>query len=127
MTHMSDFLTSQPNSFAVLFKKLRLRANILSLRALVGLLADHDFLVEESTLSRWQNGTRTPRDRSLAIALIKVFAMRGALTSVQEANQLLRLANLIPLSDVEEQALALKNKKSDGFFFTTKARTRRHI
>lgn len=108
---MSVFLTKDPETFAALFREFRFRANIRSLRILCGLLADLGFVVEESTLSRWQNGTRTPRDRKLVLALIIIFAIRDALTNTEEANQLLRLAKLVPLTSLEEQQLSLKGKK----------------
>lgn len=111
MTCMSYFLTDDSATFASAFKELRLKAGIDSLRQFCGLLADAGFVVEESTLSRWQGGTRKPKDRQLVLALIKILVMRGALSTTEEANRLLRLVNLVPLSQQEEKQLHLNSSR----------------
>lgn len=107
---MSDFMTGT-KTFSVAFKKLRLQAGISSLRELCEILVSFGFILEESTLSRWQSGSRIPKNRSLLLGLIKVFAVNNAISSVEEANKLLYLARLLPLSSDEIKELSLKNKK----------------
>lgn len=98
-------------SFSEVFKKLRLQAGIDSLRELCELLIGFDFVLEESTLSRWQNGSRVPKNRKLILGLVKIFAIRQAISTVEDANRLLYLAGLVPLSDEEAKELSLKNKQ----------------
>jgi hypothetical protein len=96
-------------NFATAFKVLRLKSQIDSLRELGELLDASGFTLEESTLSRWQSGARVPKKRELLIALIKIFALRNAISTIEEANRLLQLAGLVPLSEIEEENLALNN------------------
>lgn len=110
MTLVSDFMTGT-KTFSEAFKKLRLQAGIDSLRELCEILVSFGFILEESTLSRWQNGSRIPKNRQLLLGLIKVFAINNAISSVEEANKLLYLAQLMPLSNNEIKELSLKNKK----------------
>ncbi len=109
MTSMSDFMTTTI-SFSEAFKKLRLESHIESIRELCELLVGFDFILEESTMSRWQNGSRIPKNRMLLLALIKIFAIRGAISTIEEANKLLTLAHLLPLTDEEEKKYSLKSK-----------------
>lgn len=107
---MSDFMTT-PKTFSAAFKKLRLQSGIDSLRKLCELLVGFDFVLEESTLSRWQSGSRIPQNRQIVLGLIKIFAIQGAISTTDEANKFLYLANLVPLSNEEKKSLALKNRK----------------
>jgi hypothetical protein len=111
MAYMSYFMTDKKATFASAFKELRLRAGISTLRILFGLLADSGFVIEESTLSRWQGGTRIPKNRELVLELIKIFVERFALTTVNEANYFLRLAGLVALSELEERKLPLRTSR----------------
>lgn len=119
MTHVSDNMTVL-KTFSETFKKLRLQSGINSLRELCELLTSLGFILEESTLSRWQNGSRVPKNRALVLGLIKIFAIREALSTVEEANKLLYLADLFPLSEEEEKELSLKSKKHLVFFLPPK-------
>lgn len=119
MTPMSDFMTT-PKTFSAAFKKLRLQSGIDSLRELCELLVGFDFILEESTLSRWQSGSRIPQNRDIILGLIKIFAIKGAISTIDEANRFLYLANLVPLSIEEEKKLSLKNKKHLVFILPPK-------
>lgn len=109
MTSMSDFMTTS-TTFSQAFKKLRLASHIESLRELCELLVGFDFILEESTMSRWQNGSRIPKNRMLLLALIKIFAIRGAISTIEEANKLLTLAQAHSLTSEEEKQFSLKSK-----------------
>lgn len=71
--------------FADLFKYYRLRAGYSSLRELSEEMADKGQYYDPSFYSHIQNGTRNP-SRSFLLTLIKVFAERGAIESINEAN-----------------------------------------
>jgi len=70
--------------FGKLFKRFRLRSEFSSLSDLGHALAEEGLVYEDSTLSRWQNGSRIPLDRSLLIMLIKIFMKRRGIKSLQE-------------------------------------------
>jgi hypothetical protein len=98
-------------SFSEAFKKLRLQSGIDTLHELCELLIGSDFFLEESTLSRWQSGNRIPKNRKLILGLIKIFAIRKAISTVEDANKLLYLTGLTQLSDEEIGELSLINKQ----------------
>lgn len=111
MTRMSYYMPKGSETFATAFKELRLRSQIDSLRELGRLLDASGFTVEQSTLSRWQSGARVPKKRKLLIALIKIFVLHSAISTVEGANQLLKIAGLVSLSVAEEERLALNGSK----------------
>lgn len=76
-------------SFAELFKKYRLRAEFDTISAFSETLAQHGYFYDESIFSHWQKGTRVPNNRKLVLTLIKTFEEKGALNSIEEANELL--------------------------------------
>lgn len=79
--------------FKDLFKKYRLRSGIATLSDLTKELVNEGWTFEESLLSRWQGGSRIPRDRKVLLALIRIFIKREGITTIREANELLESAD----------------------------------
>ncbi len=91
--------------FADLFKKYRLRSEFESLTELCDILAEKGFVYEESTLSRWQTGSRIPIGRDTLIILVGTFIEQGGITLLNEANQLLEAAGKGYLTENELESL----------------------
>src|SRR3989344_9598145 len=99
MTELSIKLTGFPiqyaltmirqQSFAALFKKYRLRSEIETLSEFGDLLAQEGIVYETSLFTRWQNGERKPNSRKTVIAMIRLFAKRGAVKTIEDANLVL--------------------------------------
>lgn len=92
--------------FGKLFKKFRLKSEFSSLSEFSKVLADEGLVYEDSALSRWQSGNRIPSNRSLLIALIKIFVNRGGIVSLREANVLLESAGQGYLTESEIEKLS---------------------
>ncbi len=92
--------------FGKLFKRFRLKAEFSTLSQLSKALVDEGFILEESTLSRWQNGSRIPNDRNLLIAIIKIFIERHGIASIREANMLFEEAGKGYLTESEIQEIS---------------------
>lgn len=107
-------------SFGNLFKKFRLKAEFSSLSGLGRLLEEEGFIYEDSTLSRWQNGSRVPTSRSLIIALITIFTTRKGIVSLQEANMLLESAGHGYLTESEVEKMSSQFISSSRFRFAKK-------
>lgn len=107
-------------SFGNLFKKFRLKAEFSSLSGLGRLLEEEGFIYEDSTLSRWQNGSRVPTSRSLIIALITIFTTRKGIVSLQEANMLLESAGHGYLTESEVEKMSSQFISSSRFRFARK-------
>lgn len=93
------------NSFSTLFKKFRLKAGFATLSEFGKTLAEEGYVFEDSIFSHWQKGTRTPKKRSVLLALIKIFIDRVSITSLGEANLLLESAGQGYLTKLELQAI----------------------
>jgi len=78
--------------FATFFKKYRLRSEIDTLTEFGNLLADEGIVYENSIYSRWQNGTRLPKNRQVLLQIVKVFIKKGGIRSFTEVNMLLESA-----------------------------------
>lgn len=89
------------NKFGSLFKKYRLRAEFSTLSELGRALADEGFIFEDSIFSRWQKGNRMPTSRNLLLTMIRIFAQKGSLTSLSEANIFLESAGQRYLTEPE--------------------------
>lgn len=100
------------NSLGLLFKKYRLKAEIPTLSEFGRILAEKGFNYEDSIFSHWQNGSRIPQYRTVLLKLLEVFAEKGAITSVDQANEFLTSANQGYLSEAEIQKLPLKLQTS---------------
>ncbi len=90
-------------TFAELFKKYRLRAQITTLAEFANLLAEEGMVYENSLFSRWQSGDRTPKDRKTLLSVIRVFAKQGGIRNQQQANELLQSASQYPLTQLEQE------------------------
>jgi len=87
--------------FKDLFKKFRLRSRFATLNEFGEALTDHGFIFEDSLLSRWQRGTRVPKERLLLLAIIKIFVKNGGMESLKDANNLLESAGQGYLTEKE--------------------------
>lgn len=92
--------------FKYLFKRARLRSGFLTLSEFGKALADEGFVFEDSLFSRWQNGSRRPKDRKLLLALIKIFIKKGGITTLKETNDLLVSAGQGYLTDYEQENIS---------------------
>lgn len=91
--------------FAVLFKKFRLRAGFATLSEFGRALADEGFIFEDSIFSHWQKGSRTPKERTLLLILIKIFVKRDSIASIKEMNALMESAGHGYLTEQELEEL----------------------
>ena len=87
--------------FASLFKKYRLRSGFSTLKELADYLSQEGLIYDDSLLSRWQNGTRTPKDRTVILKLIEVFVKKGGIKKVEEADEWLNSADQRSLNNEE--------------------------
>src|SRR6266581_761034 len=76
-------------SFAELFKRYRLRAEFEKLSHFGEAFAEKGVSYEDSIFSHWQKGTRIPTDRKYLLKLLELFIERKAITSIDEANELI--------------------------------------
>lgn len=92
-------------TFGELFTKYRLRAEFASLSAFADALAEKGHFYELSIFCHWQKGRRIPSKRAVALALIALFVERGAILTLQEANEFLESAEHGYLTDRERTSL----------------------
>lgn len=78
--------------FKELFKKARLRAGFATLSEFGKKLGEEGLIFEDSLFSRWQNGTRIPKDRKTLLKVLKVFIDNSGINSLKEANGFLESA-----------------------------------
>jgi hypothetical protein len=95
-------------SFSKLFNYYRLRAGFETLRQFGDTLAKHGFVYEDSTFSRWKSGTRMPRKRKVVLAVIMLLVQHHAITTVDEANELLLSLGLRELYGNETMTVRLE-------------------
>lgn len=93
-------------NFRKLFRKFRLKAEFSSLHEFGQALADEGFIYEDSSLSRWQNGSRIPTNRKLLTAIIKILINKNGISSLREANMLLESAGQGYLTENEIQSIS---------------------
>ena len=119
--------------FASLFKKYRLQSGFSTLKELADYLSQEGLIYDDSLLSRWQNGTRVPKDRKVVLKLIEVFVKRGGIKRVEEVDELLTNLEFLPLNKKEKELFFPKKlpmekipsvKKLIKFFITTAASKR---
>ncbi len=94
-------MAGNPNTFAELFKKYRLKAEIPTLSKFGHLLAEKGFNYEDSIFSHWQSGSREPQSRFIILKLIEIFSERKAITSINQANEFLSSVNQGYLTEIE--------------------------
>lgn len=103
---LAPFVPEERTSFAQLFKKYRLRSEIETLSEFGDLLAEEGFIYETSLFTKWQNGSRVPRDRNTLLAMLRVFAKKKGIQSVQEANYFFESANQGALTSKEIESFS---------------------
>jgi len=96
--------------FNELFKRARLRAGFATLTEFGKRLADHGLIFEDSLFSRWQNGSRVPKDRGTLLKILKVFIDNSGINSLKEANALLESVGQGHLTESESQVLTRPSK-----------------
>jgi len=120
-------------NFASLFKKYRLQSGFSTLKELADYLSQEGLIYDDSLLSRWQNGTRVPKDRNVVLKLIEVFVKKGGIKKIKEADKLLSVLEFLPLTTEEKRLFFSKKppikkippvKKLIKFFITTAASKR---
>ena len=103
------------SSFPELFKTYRLKAGFATLNSFGTALSQKGFIYEDSIFSHWQKGTRTPNSRELLIKVIEIFLEKGAVQSLEEANEILSAGEMGMLTPEECQQLHLQTKSSKIF------------
>lgn len=93
--------------FSRLFFKYRILSGFNSLNQFCDELYNYGLQIEPSVLSRWQTDSRTPKDRFIALTLIKIFSDKKSLKNLQEANQILESLQMGWLTDKEINKLEL--------------------
>jgi hypothetical protein len=97
--------TKDNKSFGFLFRELRFKAGIFTLSQFARLLEEEGYYYEESIFSHWQQNRRIPYNRSLLIAIIKLFIKNNAISVLDEANLFLEAARQGYLTDNEKSYL----------------------
>lgn len=92
-------------TFADLFKRYRLRAEFETLCQFGKALAAEGRIYDDSIFTHWQSGKRIPRDRTLLLAILKIFIQRRGITSPDEANEFLASAGFGYLTKEENQTV----------------------
>lgn len=92
------------SEFAEAASKLTLECSSEKERQLQKAGIEH-LVIANYDLSRYENGRRTPRDRSRHLAFIWALYKLGGLHSVEEANQWLLDAELAPLTTDQMRAI----------------------
>lgn len=99
-----------PNLFGYLFRKYRLRSEIETLADFANIFAEMGTVYETSLFSRWQNGDRFPRNRSVVLKIISIFVSRGGMRSKKEINEFLASVGQRDISHDEENSLNIQVK-----------------
>ncbi len=76
-------------AFKDLFKKYRLRSGFATLNEFGKALSGEGYIFEDSLLSRWQRGSRIPRDRKVLISILKIFLQKKSIKTLKETNTFL--------------------------------------
>lgn len=79
-------------TFGQLFKMYRLRAEFASLSELADAFAQKGYCYEPSIFSHWQKGKRVPGKRAILLAIIELFIEKGAISTLEKANEFLESA-----------------------------------
>ena len=97
-------------TFGELFKKARLRAGFATISEFGKALTDHGLIFEDSLFSRWQNGSRVPKDRGTLLKILKVFIDNSGINSLRETNTFLESAGQGHLTESELTTLTKSSK-----------------
>jgi hypothetical protein len=96
------------SSFGELFKKYRLKSELAKLSDLGNALAEKGFIYEDSIFSHWQKGTRVPQNRGILIKLVEIFSEKGAIKTINQANEFLASAGQGYFSEDEIYKISAK-------------------
>lgn len=96
------------DSFGILFKKYRLKAEIPTLSEFGTILAKKGLIYEDSIFSHWQKGTRVPQNRGILLKILEIFIERKAISTLNQVNEFLSSAGQGYLSEEELQKLPIK-------------------
>lgn len=99
--------------FSELFSMFRFKSGLSKAVDFGRELAGEGFIFEDSTFSKWKNGSRVPRDRNLILAIISVFVRKGGVVSLDDANSLLMSLNQRALNNEEKSRIVSKLVASD--------------
>lgn len=102
-------------TFASVFKKYRLRAEFETFTEFGKALAEKGYFYDDSIFSHWQKGTRTPSNRPLLLKILEIFIERDAITSIDQANELLSSAGLGYLTEKEKASFNFLSSVSVPF------------
>jgi tetratricopeptide (TPR) repeat protein len=103
------------HKFGKMLRSFRLRAEFRTLTEFGDELQELGFFQEDSTFSRWENGSRIPRNRDLIIEVIKLFVSRSGITTLNEANNLLESAGHGFLTKKEQSEIWLSHEPNVPF------------
>lgn len=108
------------NTFGILFKKYRLKAEFASLTELADAFSEKGYIYDLSILSQWQKGKRVPTKRIILVALIRLFMERQGVVSLEQANEFMESAGHGYLTNKEQHQVLKKNsfsKSSERLLF----------
>ncbi len=97
-------------NFGELFNYYRLKAGLDTYGKFGSALAEEGFVYEDSIFSKWKNGERVPKDRRIILALIKIFINNGAITELDNADEILLSLGLRGLNDEEKLEMGYTNR-----------------
>ncbi|MCX7996424.1 MAG: NB-ARC domain-containing protein [Patescibacteria group bacterium] len=103
------------SAFPALFRKFRLRSEFETLAEFGDTLAERGIVYDASIFSHWQKGSRIPKDRTVLLKVIALFAERGGIETPQDANALMSSVGLGYLTDAELSTLALRSPQRAPF------------
>jgi energy-coupling factor transporter ATP-binding protein EcfA2 len=103
------------NDFTTLFNEYRLKSQIETSSQFGEQLAEVGYAFEDSIFSKWKRGTRVPKNRDLLKAIITVFVKKRAITSLEQANELLRVLNHRDLTKEEADKIFIYGNKHSPF------------
>lgn len=86
-------MKKEHQEFAKLFNEYRLKAQFETLSQFGEAMHKEGVSFEDSVYSRWKNGYRIPRSRTVLLAIIKIFIKRGAIATQIEADHFLLIAH----------------------------------
>ncbi len=93
--------TTTSKTFGEIFKKLRLQANIQTLKDFGNTMADYGYVYEDSIFSHWQSGRKIPTRRDILLTALLIFKENNANVSVDMMNAFLASANQGYLTESE--------------------------